>query len=34
MATVATGSHTNTIGALAAGKLLAKATGGRWGRPS
>ena len=31
MATVASGSHTNTIGALAAGKLLAKATGGRWG---
>jgi hypothetical protein len=31
MATVASGSHTSTIGALAAGKLLAKATGGRWG---
>ena len=31
MARVASGSHTNTIGALAAGKLLAKATGGRWG---
>ena len=31
MATVPTSSHTNTIGALAAGKLLAKATGGRWG---
>jgi hypothetical protein len=26
-----TGSHVNTIGALAAGKLLAKATGGKWG---
>jgi hypothetical protein len=31
MATVASGSHTSTIGALAAGRLLAKATGGRWG---
>ncbi|SEO80827.1 hypothetical protein SAMN02800692_2281 [Luteibacter sp. UNC138MFCol5.1] len=31
MATVTEGSHVNTIGALAAGKLLAKATGGRWG---
>lgn len=31
MATMASGSHTSTIGALAAGKLLAKATGGRWG---
>lgn len=31
MATVTAGSHTNTIGAIAAGKLLAKATGGRWG---
>jgi hypothetical protein len=31
MATASTSSHTNTIGALAAGKLLAKATGGRWG---
>lgn len=25
------GSHANTIGSLAAGKLLAKAAGGRWG---
>ncbi|SEM98187.1 hypothetical protein SAMN02800694_2372 [Luteibacter sp. UNCMF331Sha3.1] len=31
MATVSATSHTSTIGALAAGKLLAKATGGRWG---
>ena len=31
MANVSTGSHTNTLGALAAGKLLAQATGGRWG---
>ncbi|NID14045.1 hypothetical protein [Luteibacter yeojuensis] len=31
MATVVSGSHTSTIGALAAGKLLAKATDGRWG---
>lgn len=30
MATTA-GSHVNTIGSLAAGKLLAKAAGGRWG---
>lgn len=25
------GSHANTIGSMAAGKLLAKAAGGRWG---
>jgi hypothetical protein len=25
------GSHANTIGSIAAGKLLAKAAGGRWG---
>ena len=31
MGLASTNSHTNTIGALAAGKLLAKATGGRWG---
>ncbi|MGF6712286.1 hypothetical protein QFZ41_003250 [Luteibacter sp. W1I16] len=31
MANVASGSHVNTLGAMAAGKLLAKATGGRWG---
>lgn len=31
MATSSSSSHTSTIGALAAGKLLAKATGGRWG---
>jgi hypothetical protein len=31
MATIPATSHTSTIGALAAGKLLAKATGGRWG---
>lgn len=31
MATAESNSHANTIGALAAGKLLAKATGGRWG---
>lgn len=30
MATVAS-SHVNTIGSLAAGKLLAKAASGRWG---
>jgi hypothetical protein len=28
--TVQTTSHASTIGAMAAGKLLAKATGGRW----
>ncbi|WP_448098278.1 hypothetical protein [Luteibacter yeojuensis] len=31
MASVSSGSHVNTLGAMAAGKLLAKATGGRWG---
>ena len=31
MATASSGSPVSTIGALAAGKLLAKATGGRWG---
>ncbi|HXP01600.1 MAG TPA: hypothetical protein VN813_13950 [Luteibacter sp.] len=31
MVTATSGSHASTIGALAAGKLLAKATGGRWG---
>lgn len=31
MATTSSSSHTSTIGALAAGQLLAKAAGGRWG---
>lgn len=31
MARVLSDSHVNTLGAMAAGKLLAKATGGRWG---
>ncbi|QWT20989.1 hypothetical protein KPL74_03010 [Bacillus sp. NP157] len=31
MASANTHSHVSTIGAMAAGKLLAKATGGRWG---